>query len=129
MFNTHVRDNLNWFQPDGVWHSPATAVSPYNYQNGWGDYSDSAYGGAQYSHVGPFTVMKGLIAGGSWETIAFRLLPGYAPFRQFFLLCASATGAPRSLEITSSGDVFMESYGNVTNNAWASVACVFPTNA
>lgn len=127
-FNPQVRDNLNWLEPDaGGWIAVGTGTGVGNYQNGWGAYP-APYGGAKFTRVGPFTVLKGLIAGGSWQTVAFTLPSGYCPFRQFFISAASAQAQPRSLEIDSAGEVFLEAYGNGGSNAWVSVACVFPTN-
>lgn len=121
MFNTHVRDNLNWLKGDSGWTAPT-------FQNGWTNYSDTSFSPVGYRAYGPFTIIRGLAAGGTNGAAIFTLPVELRPLRDWRFSLASAQGAARGLWVhaTGFGTVVADEITTGTSNTWVSVSCIFP---
>jgi len=124
LFNTHLRDNLNFLDPTISWNA-------VTFQNGWSNYFDATYGNVQYARIGPFVAVRGLMAGGTMSAVAFKFGDlSLRPHRQMNFNCASSSATPRQLEInwdSTSATVYVQGDAHGSSTAWLSVSMVYPT--
>lgn len=124
MFNTHVRDNLNWLSKDAGWVQATL-------QSGWTHYDTTTFGPVRSRRVGPWTCIQGLAAGTTPGTsvVIFTLPLGYGPDRQTFFPGANSLQTPHTFYVNPDRTVYVENVLGLNQTySWFSFSCIFPTN-
>jgi len=108
-FNTHVRDNLSWLYSGDAW----TNVTVFS--NSWAAYDTTSWQ-VRYGHVGPFTVLQGLVKSGTVGSACFTLPVGYRPGKNMIWSTSDSAGGTHyaELRVNSDGTVVPNVSSNTT---------------
>lgn len=111
------------FQDSVAWNEVGTAGNPA-FQNGWGNLgSDLAVAAYRKMPTGEVHI-KGVVSGGTANTVIFTLPSGYRPQERRLFPIDISTGAHGRLTIRTNGEVLLE-YSGASQTTYSSIEVVF----